>query len=220
MHRGMGSCNVFQKSCEGARGRQTMGSELEWKYAAAGQPLLERVYGETAGEWRETAMETRYFDTAAGALSARKWTLRLRRENGVPVVCLKTPGSALHGACARGEWEWQGDSVTGAIPALLALGAPPELETLCAAKPLRPLCGAAFTRRAVTVTLADASLELALDFGVLTGGEKRLPLCELEVEHKSGNPRSTGAFAERLAARYGLLPEPKSKFLRALELTF
>ena len=59
-------------------------------------------------------MEAAYYDTADGALSSRKWMLRVRQENEKSVVTMKTPGSGY----ARGEWECEGDSPEAAIETL------------------------------------------------------------------------------------------------------
>ena len=61
-------------------------------------------------------------------------------------------------------------------------------------------------------------MELALDRGVLLGGGKELPFAEAEVELKQGRDGDAVAFATELAARFGLIPEPKSKLRRALSL--
>ena len=76
-----------------------MGREFELKYRATPQvhaALKSRFTG-----FRQIRMQTTYFDTPDSALSARKITLRLRRENEETICTLKTPlpdGS-------RGEWE-------------------------------------------------------------------------------------------------------------------
>ena len=80
------------------------------------------------------------------------------------------------------------------------------------------VCGARFLRRAVRIQLEASELELAADNGVLCGGGREEPLCEVEAEHKSGDPAATAAFASDLARRFGLHPEPESKFRRALSL--
>jgi hypothetical protein len=66
--------------------------------------------------------------------------------------------------------------------------------------------------------LDDAVVELALDTGVLLGGSREQPLCEVEVELKSGEPEKAVAFAEAMAKEFGLRSERKSKFRRALAL--
>ena len=189
-----------------------MGREFELKYAAV--PELLSLIREAFGTFSPITMETTYFDTAIGDLSARRMTLRLRMENGTAVCTLKTPADQG----GRGEWEVLCEDIYAAIPLLLAAGCPKELEELTK-KPLIPLCGARFTRLAKELCLPQGKAELALDQGVLLGGGREIPLCEIEVEHKEGPESATEEFARTLAARYGLMPETKSKFRRALDLT-
>lgn len=188
-----------------------MGIEFELKFAATEQ-VLGAVRRELEGPWREYQMRTTYYDTPEDALSARKWTLRRRLENGVSVCTLKTPAGS-----ARREFEVAADGVEEAIPELCKLGAPPELAALTAGG-VRPVCGAAFTRLALEVSLPEGRVEVALDNGELFAGENRRPLCELEVELKEGDPSAALVFGGELALRYGLVPEHKSKFKRALAL--
>lgn len=188
-----------------------MGREFELKYAAT-PDILAAIQSQYHG-FSPISMETTYFDTAEGDLSAKRITLRLRKENGTAVCTLKTPGDA-HG---RGEWEVLCGDIYKAIPLLVEAGCPKELELLTA-KGIAPVCGARFVRRAKMLDLADGKLELALDEGVLMGGSRELSLCEVEVEHKGGPEAATEAFARELASRYGLVPEEKSKFCRAMDL--
>ena len=190
-----------------------MGVELEWKYAAD-PAALEAVLRAYPGPWRTVEMETRYYDTAGGALAARRWTLRLRRENGAAVACLKTPADGR----ARHEWEAPCAGPEALADALTAAGAPAELADLLAGRTLTEVCGAAFTRRALAVDTGGGRAELALDRGQLTGGGRTEPLCELELEYKSGDVAAAEALAEALRLRYGLTPEPRSKFVRARSL--
>ena len=188
-----------------------MGREFELKFAAT-PAALEAVQAQFGG-FSSIAMETAYFDTPDGALSAKRMTLRLRKENGTAVCTLKTPA----GAFGRGEWEVLCDDIQAAVPLLLQGGCPEELEALTAAG-ISPVCGARFTRLARMVDLPGGRVELALDQGVLTGGGRESPFCELEVEHKEGPEAATEAFARQLAARFRLQPEEKSKFRRAMDL--
>lgn len=188
-----------------------MGREFELKYAATEAVLA--ALAAQYGPCREIRMETTYFDTPDGALSARHMTLRLRRENEARVCTLKTPlpdGS-------RGEWECPATDIQSGITALLALGAPQALEVLTA-QGIVPVCGARFTRLAADVSTADGVAELALDQGVLLGGGKERALCEVELELKSGSEEALLALANSVAATYGLTPERGSKFRRALAL--
>lgn len=187
-----------------------MGRELEWKFSAD-RAILDAAEREHPGGWRQIVMETRYLDTPRGDFAARRWTFRQRMENGRSVYCLKTPGSGE----ARGEWEWQGDDAAAAVEQLTAAGAPAELRQLTDGRDLREICGASFIRRCLTVALGKAQAEVALDDGVLRGGGKEVPLCEIEVEHKEGDEETTRRFAGTVASTYDLTALTESKFARA-----
>ena len=109
------------------------------------------------------------------------------------------------------------ERIEDGIEELCKLGAPSDLLRLTEAG-LEEVCGAAFTRRAKTVEFPGFKAEIALDEGELFSGEKRQPLCELEVELKAGDGQQLQNYALYLAASYGLRPETKSKFKRALAL--
>ena len=189
-----------------------MGIEFELKYSATAQAQA-ALRQAIQGEWLSLQMETTYYDTREGYLAQRHYTLRRRLENGKSVCTIKTPS----GSTARGEWETECEDIIAAIPELCKLGCPKDLAVF-ADMGLIPVCGARFTRQACTLNSGDAVLELALDKGVLFGGSKEIPLCEAEVELKSGSEEAALAFGKELAAVYGLQPEPKSKFRRALDL--
>ena len=185
-----------------------MGREFELKFSAdAGAFARLRA---DFGQMESIAMETTYFDTPDRVFSAGKMTLRLRRENGIAVCTLKTPGDGH----VRGEWDTECEDISLAVPMLCKLAkiAPPDISTLV------PICGARFTRLAKTVALADATAEIALDAGVLLGGGREAPLMEVEVELKSGSEATVVAYAQALAEQYGLQPQPQSKFRRASAL--
>ena len=189
-----------------------MSIELELKYAAtaAAQEAIRAAY---PADYQTIAMETTYYDTADGSLSARHITLRRRMENGRSVCTVKTPTATA----ARCEWECKCGCIEDGIVELVNLGAPRELLFLTASG-VTPTCGARFTRLAGLICFCDAEIELALDKGILLGGGREEALCEVECELKSGSPESVVAFAGALATAFGLREEPKSKFRRALAL--
>ena len=188
-----------------------MGREFELKYAS--DPAQQEKILEDLGEFITICMETSYYDTPDGALAARKITLRRRMEGKKSVCTLKTPSS--NGG--RGEWELECDNIRVAIPELCKLSGWKHLSVLTY-DGVEEVCGAKFTRLAKTLSLPECTVEIALDHGVLVGGGKEIPLCEVEVELKSGSEEAAVAFARELAAEYGLCSEEKSKFRRALAL--
>lgn len=189
-----------------------MATEFELKYAATATQL-DGIRAAVPGEYHSIAMETTYYDTPGRALSARKWTLRRRLENGVSVCTLKTPAGGL----GRHEWEVEQDSIQTAIPELCKLSNLDDLAEMTGGG-VSPVCGARFTRLACQVNIENAVVELALDEGILFGSGRELAFAEVEVELKSGAEEAACRFAEDLAARFHLIPEEKSKFRRALDL--
>ena len=172
-----------------------MGVEFELKFRGSAE-ALDAIEKDAQGKKQHYHMQTTYYDTPTGALSARKYTLRRRLENNRSVDC---------------------DKIEAAVPALCKLSGIADLEEL-AAEGLQPVCGADFHRSAFTLRWNGATLELALDRGKLTGGSRELPIFEVEVELKEGDPQAARSYAALCAAAYGLTPEKRSKFRRALDL--
>ena len=189
-----------------------MGTEFELKFRA-NPNVLQAIAAGLTGDRQRFSMETTYYDNAAGQLSARHWTLRRRFENSRSVCTLKTP--APDGG--RGEFELECGSIEEAIPELCKLSSLPELLSLTA-DGVVAVCGAKFERLAITITLPDCTVEVALDEGALFGGDRQIPLCEVEVELKSGSRNGAIAYAQALAFAYRLEQEHGSKFRRALAL--
>ena len=189
-----------------------MGVEYELKFQAD-RAVQASILAQIPGQDQFFFMQTTYYDTPTGQLSARRFTLRRRLENELSVCTLKAPEKGA----GRGEWEVDCGSIEDAVQMLCKLGAPEELADL-AREGLTPVCGAKFRRIARTVILKDCMVELAIDEGILTGGDREIPLCEVEVELKSGSREACDRYAQALAERFGLTPEPQSKFRRALAL--
>ena len=188
-----------------------MATEYEWKFQATPE-ILSAIDAAFTEANTEISMETTYYDTPTGSLSARHYTLRRRLENGQSVCTLKTPAGA-----ARNEWEIHCDTIEEATQRLPSLGCPEDFAQLVK-DGVTPICGAKFTRIAKTVVTPECTVEIALDEGILIGGGKEIPLCETEVELKDGDTRFCDLFAKTLAVRFGLKRERKSKFRRALDL--
>ena len=188
-----------------------MGREFELKYRCTDgdfAALKAAFDGYTTIE-----METTYYDTFDAKLNFRHWTLRRRFENGVSVCTLKTP-DPKGGRC---EWEVEAPGIITCIPKLCQAGAPMELMAMTVSG-LQALCGAKFTRLALTLEVPGATVELALDQGKLFGNGRECALQEVEVELKAGSDEAAVVFAEKLAEAYHLIPEKRSKYSRALAL--
>ena len=188
-----------------------MGREFELKYSCSAEAFAALQADFT--DFTPIDMETTYYDTFDGRLRNYRWTLRRRMENGKSVCTLKIP--LADGS--RGEWEVDAGSIMTAIPLLCRMGAPMELMAFCVSG-VGAVCGARFTRLAKKLEIPGATVELALDKGKLLGGSREMDLMEVEVELKEGSDDAAIAFARKLEDKYGLIPEQRSKYRRALYL--
>ncbi len=197
-----------------------MATEFEIKFRIHDLQLLDcilcdpLVTGKMQGPYQYVKMQTTYYDTESGALSARKWMLRLRQENEESVVTMKTPAQGY----ARGEWECREQYLDDAVKKLVAAGAPQELKEI-AKEGWISVCGAQFTRITQTLRLpGGTSCAICGDIGHLTGSGKKREMCELELELTEGEQAELLGFAAQLKEKYHLEEEEKSKFVRAKEL--
>ena len=164
-------------------------------------------------------MDARYFDTPDGQLAAERAALRLRREGGESVCCLKLRGAdASSGLHAHEEYECGASCVAEGLSSLPEHGAPIDLCTRLRTLPLTETCRVTFSRYALLLRTGGAEAELALDYGQMSAGGKSAPLCEIELERKGGSEEWFLALGQALAQEFALKPQPLSKLARARAL--
>lgn len=167
-------------------------SELELKFEVPTK-YRERLASQMRTHGARTArLQAKYFDTPDGLLSKHGLSLRLRNEAGEWIQTLKSPGASA------------ADRLEHSVPRTSPGGGPPALDPSLhdgssAGKALRACLGHARTglverittdvsRLSVTGERDGTTLEVALDTGAIHAGEREVPVCELELELKSGEP--------------------------------
>lgn len=164
-----------------------------------------------------------YYDTPEQLLRQQRVALRLRRigSDAQPqwLQTLKTGGRSDSALSQRGEWE---TPVTDAALSLNALQATPWSEidpdgTVFQA--LAPTFVTTFERTSWLVRRRDGSVvEVALDVGQIAVGDKRAPICELELELKVGQPAALFDIGQQIARSIAVLPANMSKAERGYAL--
>lgn len=163
------------------------------------------------------ALVTRYYDTPAFELAGLGVALRLRRVGRRWVQTLKTEGARGGGLSRREEHE-----CPVARGALDWSRFPPAAQARVPAG-LRPALGVAFETRfersAWQIEARDGTrIEVALDVGEVRAGRRREPICEIELELKSGSPDALFVLAQAWSARLDCLPLDVSKAERGVRL--
>lgn len=165
-------------------------------------------------------MEAIYYDTFDGQIAKVHGGLRLRRENGEGVCCLKlAPHSDYDGAYkAREEYECYAPDIRSGMLNLPSAGAPQEFCDKILKSDLMELGRTVFTRRAYLLTFGGSRCELAFDAGKITHRGRMMPICEVELELKDGSEADFDTLALTLQKKFDLRPQPLSKLARLLRL--
>jgi len=160
---------------------------------------------------------TRYFDTPDFALSAQGVALRVRRVGRRWLQTLKTEGERQGGLSRRVEFEMP---VGRGVPDWSRF--PPEAQAYvpeALRAQLAPVFETRFHRTAWLIAgKGGAQVEVALDVGEVVAGERRQPICEIELELKAGQPDALFALALDWAAAFDCLPFDVSKAERGVRL--
>lgn len=167
-----------------------MATELEIKLSVsehAQEQAVQWLVGRTGVHSGKTMdLVNRYFDTPGGVLNRSKAALRIRKAGDAFIQTLKTRGEFVNGAHAREEWEWP---LAGPDLDLDRLADTPLHRTLDLSE-LGVVFETNFQRRIFWLQQGAATIEVAVDSGVVKAGDKRLPLNEIEFELTSGAPES------------------------------
>lgn len=165
-------------------------------------------------------MEAMYYDTADNLIARCHGGLRLRRENETRVVCLKLAAESGFGGArkAREEYECTAPDIRTGIQNLPASGAPQDICDCLLQANLIELGRTAFTRFWFLLSYQGCTCELAFDYGKLTRNGRVGPICEMELELKSGSEADFDALAVQLQQEFDLKPQPLSKLARMMRL--
>ncbi len=138
-----------------------------------------------------------YFDTPDLRLQKLGYTLRVRASGEKRVQTVKADdGGHGGGLFARAEWEMPVASDEPVIDSRTPLAA-----TLGdAADMVGPVFNIEVERRTWAVKEGAAEIELVLDRGLVRAGERQAPICEAELEIKSGQPAALFSLARRIEA--------------------
>ena len=159
-------------------------------------------------------LDNQYFDSADLLLNQSHAALRIRKSQHGYQQTLKNKGSSIAGLHIRGEWEYPIDT-----PELNWDLFPDEIQVDQKIKDsIKPLFKTDFSRHVWMINHNDSVIELVLDQGVISTDTHNQPLCEVELELKSGDTQDLFSLAIQLASRHPLVPCDISKAERGYKL--
>jgi len=129
-----------------------------------------------------------YYDTPKLELHQSEMALRLRHAGRQWLQTLKGGGSVQAGLHQRNEWEVPVNRPALDFSATQTMEwdkhLPPSLR-----KKLHPVFVTDFSRNSRMLLWQGAQIELCMDQGVISTEQRNTPVCELELELKSGDPQ-------------------------------
>ena len=175
-----------------------MAQEVELKFLieSGGLPMLDAlpVIGKRLRRAPRKHIETTYFDTSDRRFTDNGFALRVRKQDKNALLSIKQAGSLGSG---REEWE---RPITGDEPNADNMSdspAAPLLRKNGNGADLAPLYTVAVDRASFLVKEGAAQIEIAVDRGEIKRDGAELPVCELELELKKGEPSQLFALAQR-----------------------
>jgi inorganic triphosphatase YgiF len=195
--------------------------ELKLRVAPSQLPSLRshpRVAALSRGEPRTRRIRSRYFDTPDRDLARLGLALRVRLEGRTRTQTLKSRGARVAGLFDRVECE---SRIRGDAPDLASVPDPTLRARLARAlrgKPLAMVFESVVRRTSRHLHDAGREAVFDLDHGELVAGERRTPVCELELEVEKGDPAWLYDLALELAETLDLRVEPRDKAERGWAL--
>lgn len=197
-----------------------MSQEIELKLSIPRKALaaLRRhsLFAGAVKQGNAATLTNTYYDTPELALKARKVGLRTRRHRNTWLQTVKCAAESAGGLSQRPEWEqlFSGSFDFSGVDA-------PKVRRLLErhAAGIEPVFTTRFRRETRLYAPSDeVSILMMLDTGEVLAGERREPICELELELVQGRPLDLLNLAAALAADLPLLPEDTSKAQRGYRL--
>jgi inorganic triphosphatase YgiF len=169
---------------------QETGLKLELSEAGASSLLKQNPFDCSPTILRQRSV---YFDTGEWELSKRGLSLRIRQSGNERIQTVKSGDGSAAASFTRQEWQ---RPVADNMPVL----DDPEIQPVLAGTDdtLAPVFDIHVKRNRWSVTEGETKIEVALDLGKVVAADREAPLCEMELEKKTGPPTALFALARKI----------------------
>jgi triphosphatase len=207
----------------GARTHRVGRSELELKLELTHDELMQldasRVLAPiTVGPATKRTLRSIYFDTPDQRLRGAGMSLRVRSDGGSWMQTIKCGTGVANGLSNPTELETAVSRAEPDLPAIDHDKLGRKVRRLLQGSLLEPVFEVEVTRIIRRLHTKDGDLELALDEGRVRAGDREAPICEAELELKSGDPACLLEIASKLIADIPLRLSEVSKAERGYDL--
>lgn len=163
-------------------------------------------------------MKAIYYDTEEGFYRQNKIAYRVRQENDCFVATYKEGKINAQGIFERIEVNKIVDSLEPDISVFAGEQIIWDKIKESKTKKFIPMIITDFVRECIVIPWRKSLIELALDEGFVQGGKHKAPICEVELELKSGNIEDLLSLKENLMEKFSVEVSLISKYKRGLLL--
>ncbi|WP_105902221.1 CYTH and CHAD domain-containing protein [Vibrio gangliei] len=199
-----------------------METEIELKFFVSPDfsDILKQKIAETKVlQHSRKALGNTYFDTADNWLRQHDIGLRIRQSDDVFVQTVKTSGRVVAGLHQRPEYNAEHTCNEPDLSLHPEDIWPEGRDWQTLQQDIAPLFATNFEREQWLLSMSDGSqIEVAFDQGVVVSGEQQSPICEIELELKSGQTESLFTLARQLSDQGGMRLGNLSKAARGYRL--
>ncbi|MGH6677723.1 MAG: CHAD domain-containing protein [Bradyrhizobium sp.] len=201
-------------------GTAPTGSELELKLCVESDRLADfneapLIAASAQRQGARAHLKAVYYDTPERVLWRNGLSFRVRQSGSRFKQTVKT--EIGDDPLRRGEWETAVPSIAPDV-ALAMPFIPAKLRSDLESRPLEPVFVSDIHRHQRIVDLPSGTIEVAFDRGVLTSGDRSMPVSEIELELKRGSASAIYELALRLAEHGPVRPSIRSKAARGFDL--
>ncbi len=185
-----------------------METEIELKFFVSPDfsEVLQRIIAETKVlQHRCRQLGNTYFDSADHWLRQHDIGMRIRRIDDVYVQTVKTSGRVVAGLHQRPEYNAEHTSNQPNLTLHPEDIWPQGRDVSQLQQQLIPLFSTNFTREQWLISVSDGSqIEVAFDQGMVEAGSQQAPICEVELELKSGQIDALFQLARQISEHGGV----------------
>lgn len=194
-------------------------NEIELKLVVSPEAfdLLEKHFQQFNPSARQSIfLGNTYYDYPDHFLAKQKMGLRIRQEDQMLTLTLKTNGKVVGGLHERPEYNLAlKEKETPTNEQLRSLYPFEQLPIT----PLKPIFSTDFTRTFWLIEFRNSKIEVAFDQGEIISGERSQPICEIEFELKEGEISDLFYFVEELPVLTDIYFSGASKAKRGYQLS-
>lgn len=163
-------------------------------------------------------MKAIYYDTEEKFYQKHKIAYRVRQENNCFVATYKSGKVNTQGVFERVEINKKVTSLQADISVFSDVGEIWNLIKETKGKKFIPIVITDFVRECIDINWFASKLEIALDCGFVQGNKRKSPICEVEIELKSGRMEDLLSLKNELSEKFDLQISTVSKYKKGLIL--